>query len=40
MGGSSKGRLKTRLGKMGAAQDVEHQCQVDGAQEASHATWR
>jgi hypothetical protein len=24
VGGSSKGRLTTRLGKMGAAQDVEH----------------
>jgi hypothetical protein len=37
VGGSSKGRLTTRLAKMGAAQDVEHHCRVDGAREASHA---
>jgi hypothetical protein len=37
VGGSSKGRLMTRLGKMGAMQDVEHRRRVDGAREASHA---
>jgi hypothetical protein len=40
VGGSSKGWLTTRLGKMGAVQDVEHQHRVDGAREASHAVWR
>jgi hypothetical protein len=39
VGGSSKGRLTTRLGKMGAAQGVEHRRWVDGAREASHAAW-
>jgi hypothetical protein len=31
VGGRSKGRLSTRLGKTGAAQDVEHRRRVDGA---------
>jgi hypothetical protein len=40
MGECSKGRLMTRLGQMGEAWNVEHQCQVDGAQGASHVAWR
>jgi hypothetical protein len=38
--GCSKGRLTRRLGKTGAAQDVEHRRRVDGAREASYAAWR
>jgi hypothetical protein len=40
VGGCSKGRLTTRLGKMGAVHDVEHRRQVDAAQEASYVAWR
>jgi hypothetical protein len=40
VGGRSKGWLTIRLGKTGAAQDVEHRRRVDKAREASHATWR
>jgi hypothetical protein len=40
VGGSSKGRLTIRLGKTGAAQDVEHRRWVDGSREASHVAWR
>jgi hypothetical protein len=31
VGGHSNGRLTTRMGKTGAAQDLEHRCWVDGA---------
>jgi hypothetical protein len=40
MGECSMGRLMTRLGQMGEVWNVEHQCQVDGAQGASHVAWR
>jgi hypothetical protein len=36
----SKGRLTARLGQTGAAQNIEHQRQVDRAQRGSHAAWR
>jgi hypothetical protein len=36
VGGCSKGWLKTRLGKTGATQDVEHRCRVDGARQPSY----
>jgi hypothetical protein len=36
-GGSSNGRLTTRLGKTGTVQDVEHRCRIDGAREGSYA---
>jgi hypothetical protein len=39
VGEHSKGRLMTRLGQMGAAWNVEHQRQVDGARGESHAAW-
>jgi hypothetical protein len=39
VGGCSKGRLTTRLGKTGAVHDVEHRRQVDAAQEASYVAW-
>jgi hypothetical protein len=38
--GSSKGQLRARLSKMGAAEDVDHGRRVDGAREASHAAQR
>jgi hypothetical protein len=38
-GGHSNGRLTTRMGKTGAAQDLEHRRWVDGAWDASYATW-
>jgi hypothetical protein len=40
VGEHSKGQLTTRLGHMGAAQNVEHQRRVDGARGASHVAWR
>jgi hypothetical protein len=39
VGGCSKGRLMTWLGKIGAAQDVEHRRRVDGPRGASHVAW-
>jgi hypothetical protein len=40
VGEHSKGQLTTRLGHMGAAQNVEHRRGVDGARGASHVAWR
>jgi hypothetical protein len=39
VGECSEGWLTTRLGQMGATQNVEHRHQVDGARGASHVVW-